>query len=465
MIINILADLCYQNTSCCETCGYNKLRIMNIQKIDIRNFRGFERRSFAFNSKLALIIGNNTSGKTTLLHALQVALGAYLKCLKSLPTDKAYSCNFSQRDRFLKYNPLTRDYMPNEENTMIEVSGEFSKTTFADGKISMESEPVSWGRELSGNTTKSVNDHLSKIVKEMEGLRRDERAGSTSVLPLVLSFATNRIDNQYRAATKKKEKESRMAKAYKAALKDTVDFQGAFDWLYRYERDLKSNLVTSGTFDSFIKALNKAIPALTDIYIDTKNNEFSACVEVRDLLPTYQTFEHMSDGFKSVICISAEIAHRCVELNGFLGAEAVEKTPGIVMIDELELYLHPRWQMHILEDLQRAFPNIQFIVTTHSPFIIQSVKKENLVVLDGVTSDTDPIYRSIEEIAATEMNMPKITRSQRYQKMIELADKYYDLVMSGKTDEQTAAELDEMEAEYSDNPAYAALLKAERRSR
>ena len=93
------------------------------------------------------------------------------------------------------------------------------------------------------------------------------------------------------------------------------------------------------------------------------------------------------------------------------------------------------------------------------------MKKENLVVLDGVTSDTDPIYRSIEEIAATEMNMPKITRSQRYQKMIELADKYYDLVMSGKTDEQTAAELDEMEAEYSDNPAYAALLKAERRSR
>ena len=121
--------------------------------------------------------------------------------------------------------------------------------------------------------------------------------------------------------------------------------------------------------------------------------------------------------------------------------------------------------MHILEDLQRAFPNIQFIVTTHSPFIIQSVKKENLVVLDGVTSDTDPIYRSIEEIAATEMKMPKIIRSQRYQKMIELADKYYDLVMSGKTDEQTAAELDEMEAEYSDNPAYAALLKAERRSR
>ncbi len=79
--------------------------------------------------------------------------------------------------------------------------------------------------------------------------------------------------------------------------------------------------------------------------------------------------------------------------------------------------------MHILEDLRKAFPNIQFVVTTHSPFIVQSVKKENLVVLDGVTSDTDPIYRSVEEIAATEMNMSDLKRSQRYQNMVKLADK------------------------------------------
>ncbi len=244
---------------------------------------------------------------------------------------------------------------------------------------------------------------------------------------------------------------------------------GAFDWLYRYDRNLKSNQVTPGTFEAFINALYKAIPALDDIHIDTKNNEFSACVGVRDLPPTYQTFEHMSDGFKSVICIAAEIAHRCVELNGFLGKDAVEKTPGIVMIDELELYLHPRWQMHILEDLRKAFPNIQFVVTTHSPFIVQSVKKENLVVLDGVTSDTDPIYRSVEEIAATEMNMSDLKRSQRYQNMVKLADKYYDLVLSDKVDDQETIEikktLDEMEAEYSDNPAYVSLLRAERNSR
>ncbi len=442
---------------------------MNIQRINIRNFRGFEERTFSLNPRLALIIGNNTSGKTSLLHALQVALGAYLKCLSSLPTDKAYGCNFTQNDRFLKYNPQTKDYMPNEGSTLVEVEGEFTKTTFENGNIALVPEAVSWGRELSGNSTKLVKDHLSKIVKEMENLRRSDAPQSTSVLPLVLSFATNRIDNQYRAATKKKEKESKMAKAYKSALKDTVDFQGAFDWLYRYERNLKNGIVTGGTYDSFINALYKAIPSLRNIQIDTKNNEFSATVNVRDLPPTHQTFEHMSDGFKSVICIAAEIAHRCIELNGFLGAETVEKTPGIVMIDELELYLHPRWQMHILEDLQCAFPNIQFIVTTHSPFIVQSVRKENLVVLDGITNGTDPIYRSIEEIAESEMNMSDVKRSQRYREMVELADEYYELILSQNANGQKTADikkrLDEIEAEYSDNPAYVSLLRAERNSK
>lgn len=455
------------------SCGFCKFAgdyiQMKIEKIDIRNFRGFEKKSFVLDPGLALIIGNNTSGKTTLLHALRVALGAYLKSLKTLPADKAYSCNFSQDDRFVKYNSATHDFVPNEDNTLVEVSGEFEKTEFEGDGIKLRSIPVSWGRELSGSVTRVVNDHLSDVVREMESVRRQDMGNVSSVLPLVLSFATNRIDNQYRAATKKKEKESKIAKAYKSALKDTVDFQGAFDWLYRYERDLKTGLVTPGTYEAFICALTKAVPALSDIYVDTKNNEFSALVSVRDLPPAYQTFEHMSDGFKSVICIAAEIAHRCVELNGFLGKDAVERTPGIVMIDELELYLHPRWQMHILDDLRRAFPNIQFIVTTHSPFIIQSVKKENLVVLDGVTSSTDPIYRSIEDIAATEMNMPDIIRSVKFQNMVSMADKYYELVLAGKSDTTEAADikniLDQIEAMYSDNPAYVALLKAERKSR
>jgi predicted ATP-binding protein involved in virulence len=143
-------------------------------------------------------------------------------------------------------------------------------------------------------------------------------------------------------------------------------------------------------------------------------------------------------------------------------------TPGIVMIDELDLYLHPRWQRHILEDLQRAFPLIQFIVSSHSPFIIQSVRSRNLITLDGVNDVTDPVCRSIEEIVLKEMNMDT-PRSTRYNQMVEKAELYYQLVAHGEGDDERAQqikqELDHIELEFSDDPAYVALLKAERNSR
>lgn len=83
------------------------------------------------------------------------------------------------------------------------------------------------------------------------------------------------------------------------------------------------------------------------------------------------------------------------------------------MIDEVDLYLHPHWQKHILLDLQTAFPMMQFIVTTHSPFIVQSVKSQNVITLDGVKGIDDPNKRSIEEIVINEMNMDTV-RSAKY---------------------------------------------------
>ena len=246
-----------------------------------------------------------------------------------------------------------------------------------------------------------------------------------------------------------------------------MDFQSAFDWLYRYEQSMKKGQEFEGSYDAVLDALTTAIPALTEVMVDSKNSELTAMVTVRGQEPTYQTYEHMSDGFKSVICIVAETAYRCVQLNGFLGREAVRRTPGVVLIDELDLYLHPRWQRHLLEDLQNAFPQIQFIVSTHSPFIIQSVRKQNLITLDGVNDDTDPIYRSIEEIVTAEMNMDT-PRSQTYNLMVEKAERYYQLVKDGRGDSAEAKrvneELDEIEQEFSNDPAYVALLKAERKS-
>lgn len=435
---------------------------MRIHKIDITNFMGFEHQSFEFDKDISVIVGNNTAGKTTVLKALQIALGAYLKSLHTLPHDKANTCNFSQSDVFLRYVPSKKDFFANEERTRIDVQAEVCAQAGWHN--------IHWWREFRGNQTthsQACAGELIAFAEELERRRSDDNAAINAVFPLVLAFGANRIDNQYRAATKTKERASRIAKAYKSALKETVDFQGAFDWLYRYEQNYKRGLEFEGTREAFISALETAIPALSDIEVDTKNNELIAQVTVTGQNPTYHTFEQMSDGFKSMICIVAEMAHRCIELNGFLGRDSVVKTPGIVMIDELDLYLHPRWQQHILNDLKAAFPLIQFIVSSHSPFIIQSVYSRNIITLDGHNDAADPNRRSIEEIVLQEMNLDTV-RSLAYQKMVAQAETYYNLVKTMRADSVQAQDikhqLDAIEAEFSNDPAYVALLRAERKS-
>lgn len=442
---------------------------MKLCSLDIKNFRGFEDKSFTFDPKMTVVVGNNTTGKTTLLKAVQIALGAYLKSLKILPSGNAYRMNFSLKDVFKRYDVEKKDFFPNfNNNTRVDARGTFARTYKNGTRYETEDVPISWWRELKGTTTihsMECAGELIRQVNEMVSARVSENADNNAIFPLVLSFGVKRIDNDYRSAQKKKVKETRIEKAYKSALLETVDFKSAFDWLYHYDTNLKRGIEFNGTKDAFINALLEAIPAMSEVEVDSNDKEFVAKICVTGERPEYQTFENMSDGFKAIICIVAEIAYRCIELNGFLGVDAVSKTPGIVVIDELDLYLHPRWQRHILSDLQNAFPNIQFIVSSHSPFIIQSVENRNIITLDGKKGVAEANMRSIEEITMSEMDMDT-RRSVKYDRMVEKAEEYYQLVKSGQGDSVAAVEvkrqLDEIEEEFSDAPAYVAMLKMER---
>jgi predicted ATP-binding protein involved in virulence len=92
-----------------------------------------------------------------------------------------------------------------------------------------------------------------------------------------------------------------------------------------------------------------------------------------------------SDGIKAAFSLVADIAYRCARLNPAFGEDACRKTQGVVMIDEVDLFLHPAWQQRILPDLRRIFPRIQFIVTTHSPQVVSSVPQRclRIVAEDG----------------------------------------------------------------------------------
>jgi predicted ATP-binding protein involved in virulence len=89
----------------------------------------------------------------------------------------------------------------------------------------------------------------------------------------------------------------------------------------------------------------------------------------------------LSDGIRIMIGLVGDIAHRCARLNHHLGAEAARMTPGVIMIDEVDMHLHPEWQQLVMKALRDAFPLIQFIVTTHSPQVLSTVKRESIRIL------------------------------------------------------------------------------------
>lgn len=434
----------------------------------MQNFRGFAQKHIEFNDELTVLIGNNTAGKTTVLKAIQIGLGAFLQSLPTLPGGQAYRRNFSKLDRYKRFDAVKRDYVPNQENPRIGITADCALIVQRDAVLTENVRTIKWTREYVRESytthTRALAAEVMDYADEISTIRRG--ANTNAIFPIVLSFGAKRTeDAQYRVVGRVNERLSREEKAYKMALHDKVDFDGVVNWLKRYDKNIKDGREFAGTREAFFEALHTAIPALSEIDFD--NNEIEAVVRVTGMPPMRHHFSYMSDGLQSMINIVSEIAHRCIELNGFLGVDAIKMTPGVVMIDEIDLYLHPRWQRHILADLKAAFPKIQFIVSTHSPFIIQSLQRDQLISFDeGVEISGEPFKESIEDIAELRMGLHQELRACRYQEMLEKAEQYYTLIKEGRENDsiQIKEELDAIEAEYSDDPAYVALLKAERKS-
>jgi predicted ATP-binding protein involved in virulence len=109
--------------------------------------------------------------------------------------------------------------------------------------------------------------------------------------------------------------------------------------------------------------------------------------ELRDIVVQFkngatQQFSRMSDGQRALVGLAADIARRACLLNAEkFGAQTLKETTGLVLIDELDLHLHPKWQRHIVGALKRIFPKVQFFATTHSPQVIGEARPEEIVLL------------------------------------------------------------------------------------
>ncbi len=128
-----------------------------------------------------------------------------------------------------------------------------------------------------------------------------------------------------------------------------------------------------------------------------------------------QLFSNLSDGQRIMLTLVGDLARRAATLNPHLGIAAARETPGVVLIDELDLHLHPKWQRRIVKDLKLTFPSLQFIATTHSPQLIGEVLPEEIRRLDNHNASIPPhsfgldSSRVIEELMGGESRNEVVT--------------------------------------------------------
>lgn len=119
------------------------------------------------------------------------------------------------------------------------------------------------------------------------------------------------------------------------------------------------------------------------VQFDVKTDQLELVVRNSKKRDAYLPLRLLSDGLRTILNMVADIAYRMAVLNPQLLGDALRMTDGVVLIDEIDMHLHPAWQKRILGDLSRIFPKLQFIVTTHAPSVLVNVPKENIRILEN----------------------------------------------------------------------------------
>ncbi|NQZ10168.1 MAG: AAA family ATPase [Algicola sp.] len=443
---------------------------MKINELRLQNFRKFTDARFRFNtqSNVTVLIGDNATGKSAILNALSIMMGSYLLDFK-VPRAVRHIRKDEIHLKQVKHDDLVTLEPQWTEGIALSCTGSLSEL-YPDSDTDYNS--ITWSRELTAATSKTTRINAKQIAQVGKSARAAVESGAEVLLPILTYYGTGRLWN---AKTQTGAADSRTV-GYHDCLEPSSNHKLFLQWFSRLEMAALQKRKTFGVLEAVRSAVRLCIPHCQTLFFDIEQQQLMIEFEDDSLF----SFDNLSDGYRNMLAIVADIAHRAARLNPHLGIDAAIKTPGIVLIDEIDLHLHPKWQRTAVNSLREAFPKIQFIVSTHSPFIIQSLKSGEIIDLNtnGEVSDEQthlaepsPIKqysdRSIEDVVEDVMGLEMPSRSARLEQMYQVAEKYYDLLddTSNATDEekdQLKSQLDKLSAPFSENVAYHAFLERQR---
>ncbi|MBS2039591.1 AAA family ATPase [bacterium] len=439
---------------------------MRIDRLRIQNFKQFAELELELDPQFNLLVGENGAGKTSVLEALTVALGVFLV----KPPDP--ELNVSRRNIY-------------KHEIRLEAKDDGDRLQFypcRPVRVEAEGEVLglkkTWTRKIGEHSDKTsnqeANDTVGWITKCYE-LDRQQRV----IFPVLGYYGAGRawLPSNERPGTKANLEAARRWSAFYDCFSERVHFAQLTDW---FRREAMAALTRRGQYrrgyEVVQQALVRCVPGAERAWFDADRQEI-----VLSIAGETQPMGNLSAGQRMMLAMVSDLAIKAVTQNNSLLTEeelsnlraentdpelpyVLRRTPGVVLIDELDVHLHPLWQRRVIEDLTRTFPLIQFVATTHSPFIIQSLGRGKLLRMGAREIAVPSDLTSLEDIAEVVQGVESPQQSMRSRRLEQATEKYFALLAqkNGVANSQlrkAEREFREASIGFTNQPGLEALLK------
>jgi predicted ATP-binding protein involved in virulence len=377
---------------------------MKLNRLVLDNFRMHEHIDIKFEKDITIIVGDNGEGKTSILDAIAQLFGRLLSRLPSVIGTSTRESDLRIIENG-KSSPGFRIWMDVDvgtevgalENPAQEIPSQFvvSRSRLRDKSLKTRADFIKY---FPPPTSKSENSNLG--VKALDtfadALTEANIEERSFQMPLIVYYGTGRAIFQTPLRRRNFRTKFPRFDSLNGALNPSANFKRVFEWFHAKETEESFIHRKDRSFEYSDQELATVRRAIEEFFEDFSNprtvlRPLRFVVDKKEISGKTITFDlnQLSDGYRTTLAMIADLACRMVEANPVGTISDPLHTEALVLIDEVDLHLHPRWQQKIALDLKRVFPNTQFIMTTHSAQVLTTVEARCIRKLVPAPNHTD----------------------------------------------------------------------------